>query len=209
MWASRQAAARERAVKTELGKLGALVVMDAGREHVYSVNLSTLQSPESLDQAVAMLVDLPQLHSLHVDGTAFGDEHAATVGRITSLVDLSLINTPITDAALEKLPGLSRLDTLYLVDTAVTNAGVPALARIRSLKILDLSGTKVSGNLQPLSALPSLQHLVAQQLSLDAAAIHAISEFPTLTRLTLRESTYPEDALNQLTEKRPALAIDR
>jgi hypothetical protein len=209
LWSSRQAAARELVAKSELGKLGALVVMDAGRQYVYSVNLATLQSPESLDSALALLADLRRLQSLHVDGTAFRDEHASAVGRIGSLVDLSLASTPVTDAALEKLQRLSRLDTLYLTDTAVTDAGLATVARLRSLKILNISGTKVSGNLEPLRDLPALKHLVVQQLSLDAASFRSIGEFPALTRLTVQGSTYPDDALQQLINKRPDLTIDR
>jgi hypothetical protein len=209
LWSSRQAAAREVATKAELDKLGALVVMDAARKHVNSVNLTTLQSPESLDRAIELMPTLSQVQSLHVEGGAFEDKHAAVVGRLGKLKDLALSGTKITDAALEHLQGLSQLDTLYLVDTAITSAGIPAIARLDSLKVLDISQTKVTGNFEPLRDLSSLKHLLVGGLTLDAAAIEAIGGCPSLSRLTLIEATYPQEAVEQLTQKRPELAIDR
>jgi hypothetical protein len=208
LWSSRQAAARELAASDELKQLGALVVMDAGRKHVNSVNLSTLQSPDSLDRAVALLSDLPQVQSLHVEGTAFGDQHAAVLGRLDQLRDLALSSTKITDAALDELQGLSHLDALYLVDTAVTNAGMPAIARVDSLKILSISQTKVTGNFESLRELASLQHLLVQDLTLDAAAMNVFGELPSLSRLSLTNATYPQEALDQLRQKRPELVVD-
>ncbi len=209
LYASRQAAERELAAKAELTKLGALVVMDVERKHVNSVNLSTLKSPDTLDRAVALLPGLTRLQSLHVEGTAFRDEHVSVVARLGRLQDLALSNTEITDAALERLQELSRLNTIYLVDTAVTSAGMPALARIRSLKIIDVSGTKVTGNFAPLCELSDLGHLLARELTLDATALAALAECPALTRLSIQDSTYPQASLDELTQKRPELAIDR
>jgi hypothetical protein len=209
VWSSRGAAERELAAKAELGKLGALVVMDADRQHVNSVNLSTLQSPDSLDRAVELLPQLPRIQSLHVEGTAFGDEHAAVVGRLNLLGDLALSNTKITDAALDELQGLSRLDTLYLLETAITSAGLSKISQIDSLKVLDISNTKVTGNFEPLRELTNLKHLLVQNLMLDAAAINAFGECPALSRLTLIGSTYPKEALDELRQKRPELAVDQ
>jgi hypothetical protein len=207
-WSGGQASEEELAAKAELSNLGALPAMDAQRIHVGSINLSTLKSPDTLDRAIELLAELPNLQSLNVDGTKFQDAHAEAVGELDSLENLVLSNTAISDAALAKLEGLSDLTTLYLIGTEVTNAGMPALAQLRSLKILDLSGTKVTGNLSPLRELPNLEHLLVQNLTLDAAAIDAIAEFPSINRLSIRESTYPEESLAQLKQKKAGLAID-
>ena len=203
-----QASEEELAAKAELTTLGALPAMDAERIHVNSINLSTLRSPESLGRAIELLADLPNLRSLNVDGTQFSDEHAAAVGQLDSLESLVLSNTPISDTALEKLAGLSELSTLHLVGTGVTDAGMPALARVRSVEILDLSRTKVTKNLAPLREMPDLKHLLLENLTLDAAALNAIANFPAITRVTLREATYPAEALAQLKQKKSGLAID-
>jgi hypothetical protein len=76
------------------------------------------------------------------------------------------------------------------------------------LKILSISRTKVTGNFEPLRDLPSLLHLLVEELTLDAAALNVFGELPSLTRLTLRNATYPQEALEQLRQKRPELPID-
>jgi hypothetical protein len=204
-----QANAKELAAKAELTRLGALVVMDANRKHVGSVNLSTLRSPETLDQAVELLRPLASISSLNADGTAFRDEHARVVGQLASLQDLVLSHTGITDSGLESLQRLSRLKTIHVADTGVTNAGLPALGRLRALTIIDLSGTKVTGNFEPLRDLANLNWLVVRKLSLDAAAISAIGECPNLSRVTLNGTTCPPEALRRLSEEKPNLTIDQ
>lgn len=200
---------QELSAKAELGTLGALVVMDPERRHVHSVNLSTLKSPDSLNRAIELLAALPRLQALSFQATSFQDQQAAAVGKLRSLQNLVLTSTAVTDAGLADLRGLSRLNTLYLVETAVTNAGLPALAQMQSLQIVDLSGTKVTGNLEPLRALGDLNWLVLRNLTLDAGAFDAIAQFPALSRLTLQESTYPQEAVDKLLQQKSGLAIDR
>lgn len=202
-------AAREQAVKAELAELGALVTMDAQKTYVNSVNFSTLRSPDSLDRAIALLPSLLRLQSLNCSGTALRDEHAQTIGKLGSLQDLVLSHTAITDRALEQLTGLSQLKTFHLADTKVTSAAMPYLGKLRSLNIIDLSGTQVTGNFEPLAKLPRLKWLVAQRLSLDAAAIAALAESPNLGRLSLTGTTCPSEAIDELARQKPNLTIDR
>lgn len=199
----------ELAAKAELANLGALVVMDAQRIHVNSVNLSTLKSPDAIDQAIALLPALPYLHSLNADGTAFQDTHAEAVGKLPELQDLVLSHTAVSDAALKKLTNLPKLKTIYLVDTPVTNAGMASLGELSSLNIVDLSGTKATGGFAALRSLRGLNWLVAQRLSLDAEAMRSIGEIEGLKRLSLQGATYPPEALTELEQKSPELAIDQ
>jgi Leucine-rich repeat (LRR) protein len=204
-----KASERELAAKAELAQLGALVVMDATRTHVNSVNLSTAKSPETLDRAVALVVEFPYLRSLNVTATQFNDSHAELVGQLMTLQDLVLSDSAITDAGLAKLAELAELNTLHLADTEVTNAAMPAIAQLSALKIIDISGTKVSGNLETLRQLPNLNWLVAQRLSLDAEAIASMGKCESLSRLSLRDTSAPPDALDELSRTRPELTIDR
>ena len=61
----RLAIEKELAAKAVLADLGALVAMDSDRKHVNSVNLSTLKSPDSLDEAVGLLPALGAIKSLN------------------------------------------------------------------------------------------------------------------------------------------------
>lgn len=204
-----QADLKELSAKAELTRLGALVVMDSARKHVASVNLSTLKSPESLDEAISMLPAFTRLSSLNGDGAMLRDDQARSLSQLASLEDLVLSHTGITDSALKSLPQLGRLKTIHLADTGVTNASLLVLGRLRALTIIDLSGTKVTGNFETLRDLTNLNWLVLNRLTLDAASIAAIGDCPNLSRLTLKGATCPADALQQLAEKRPNLAIDR
>jgi hypothetical protein len=206
---SRKASPEELAAKAELTKLGALLVMDADRAHVNSVNLSTLKSPDSIDRALALLPALVRIKSLNADGTQFRDEHADIVAKLDSLQDLVLSNTAVTDAAVEKLATLPALVTLYVVNTGVTSASMPAIARLQSLKILDISGTKITGDLAPLADLAELNWLLVRGLKLEPAALVAMADWPALSRLTLGDAQVPEDAVAELQRERPKIKIDR
>jgi hypothetical protein len=201
--------AEELAAKNELTALGALVVMDGGRTHVNSVNLSTLKSPDSLDRAIELLPAFGSLHSLNVDGTKFGDKHADVVAQLTGLQDLVLSRTAVTDATLQKLESLSNLKTLHVADTAVTNAGMQSLGELGSLNILDISGTKITGNFTPLAELSGLTWLVAKRLKLDAAAIEALGQCEALRRVSLNDTTFPQAAVDKLATDRPDVSVDR
>ena len=59
-----------------------------------------------------------------------------------TLVDLS--GSDVTDAELEHLSGLTRLNFLFLHDTQVTDAGLEHLNGLKNLVILYLNGTQVT-----------------------------------------------------------------
>jgi hypothetical protein len=204
-----QAIAQELLARSELTELGALVAMDAQRKHVNSVNLSTLKSPDSLDDAVRLLPALGAIKSLNVEGTAFGDAHAPAIAQLASLEDLVISRTAITDAGLAQLERLSRLKSLHLADTAITDAGMPSLGRLSNLAVLDISGTKVQHNLEPLAALADLNWLVARRLTLDGEAIAPLGNCRSLRRLSLNETTVPESRVDELSRRKPELSIDR
>lgn len=57
---------------------------------------------------------------------------------------LSLENTSITDASLERISDWQRLEYLILDGTAITDTGVKSLRSLESLRMVTLSDTKVS-----------------------------------------------------------------
>lgn len=206
---SRAPSAAEVSAKAELGKLGALVVMDSDRAHVAGVNLATLQSPEQLADAVKLLPALSQINSLNAEGTGISDGDMAEIGKLTSLRDLVLSHTKITDSGFDKLQSLKNLQSLHAADTAITNASLPTVGRLTSLAVLDLSGTKVTGNLTPLQNLGKLNWLVMRNLSLDAAALATLSDCKSLHRLSLNDTKCPSEAVETLRKARPDLSIDQ
>jgi hypothetical protein len=62
----------------------------------------------------------------------------------SSVVDVNLSGSQVTDAGLEHLKGLSQLQTLWLDGTQVTDAGLAQLKGLSKLQWLGLNDTKVT-----------------------------------------------------------------
>ena len=73
-------------------------------------------------------------------------ERAVTQGRVTSLKQLGLGGTKITDAGLAHLRDLPDLAGLTLNNTGVTDESVEHLRRLTGLQELGLQDTKVSAD---------------------------------------------------------------
>ncbi len=111
------------------------------------------------DATLELVGQLSRLDSLRLTGTAVTDAGLVHLKGLTSLRDLQLGNTQITDAAgLAHLKGLTALRQLLLFNTPVTDAGLDHLKDLTSLVLLDLSGTKVTDDgvieLERVSRLP-------------------------------------------------------
>lgn len=79
---------------------------------------------------------------------------------LTDLVSLNLSRTRVTDAGLEYLEGLTNLEVLNLSSTGVTDAGLQHLGRLANLEALNLSRTRVAdAGLEYLEGLTNLKNL--------------------------------------------------
>ena len=77
------------------------------------------------------------------------------------VVEVDFSGTQITDADLDVLKGLDRLEYLDLSDTRVTDAGLVKVKELKSLDTLSLMFTPVTERgLDELSALPNLRVLL-------------------------------------------------
>ena len=77
------------------------------------------------------LAPKPELSTLKLGGTRFGDDDLAELERFPSLETLDLRETAVTDAGLARLKGLTNLKRLSLEGCKVSNAAVNALTRAR------------------------------------------------------------------------------
>lgn len=196
------------AVKQQLERLGALVVLDANGVHVASVNLSTVTDPAKLQEALSLLPALTSITALDVSRRPFKDDDLAIIGRLRTLVSLAASSTEVTDAGLAQLAALTKLESLHLSKLPITSAGLPRFAPLKRLKVLNLSSTQVTSGLEPLAALPQLQWLLLGQLSLEDSALTALGDAPQLKHLTLLGSDFSQDSLSELRRRRPGLKID-
>jgi internalin A len=111
-----------------------------------------------------------------------GDEVMAHVGGLTSLSQLDLSNTDVTDVGLRHLSGLTKLTDLNLDYTRVTHVGLEHLEGLNELEVLGLNGTRITDaglfHLRQLTKLQSLELWIASVT--DAGLMH-------LKGLTLRQ----------------------
>jgi hypothetical protein len=97
-------------------------------------------------------------------------------------LDLRLLN--VTDADLQELAKLQRLETLYLAYTPVTDVQLGMLAPLPSLRELDLTGTGVSNaGLAAISKLPHLESLHLNDTSITDDGIETLGQFKSLKHL--------------------------
>jgi hypothetical protein len=99
----------------------------------------------SPNQTIEYVKDLSFLRALIWDRRGeLEDAGLEHFGRLTSLEELRLNRTKITDKGLRYLKGLSRLTKLSLADSVnITNEGLKALTGLTQLEELDVTGTKV------------------------------------------------------------------
>jgi hypothetical protein len=198
---------REQEAAKQIEGLGAIVVRDAGGSHVGSV--STLQSREKLAEALRLLPALRHVTALDASRTSIADADLERITGLTQLNSLALNVTGVTDVGLDHLADLPRLQALHLASTEVSDKGLAALVGLQELRILDLFGTNVAADLAPLAELEQLGHLVLRDVKLRGDVLSQLGALPNLTRLSLEGSTYADEQIERLLKQIPGLAIDR
>jgi hypothetical protein len=109
---------------------------------------------------------------LCVDGATVTHDDLAVICTQTSLEELILGHTRITDVDLEQIGRLHRLRKLMLHETPITSAGLAHLRNLGELRNLDLSFTAISDEgLRHLAALKKLERLGLAETSVTDAGI--------------------------------------
>ena len=81
---------------------------------------------------------------VYLQNTPITDAGLVHLAGLTNLQTLSLRDTPVTDAGLVHLAGLTNLEHLNLDNTQITDAGLVHLAGLTNLEVLQLIGTQVT-----------------------------------------------------------------
>jgi hypothetical protein len=128
------------------------------------------------------------------------------------VVDLTLERVGITDHGLKKLRALPQIKRLILNDCPISAAGLKILADLplrESLTSIGLRGAKIKGDdLNVLQGFPLLERVDVSQTGLTDASLPALQRLP-LKVLTVTETQFTADSLDELKKKNPKLSLNR
>jgi hypothetical protein len=168
---------------------------------------------------IAAAIELPALDRAVLDGDESGGalpanrvsdaglEHIAGLERLEVL---NLAATAVGDGGVERLAGLRRLRALDLSRTAVTSAAGPHLARLEELRYLELGRTGFGDRgLEALAALSKLERLGLRGAPVGDAGLRALRALTTLRTLDLRRTRASDAALEDLRAALPDCEIVR
>lgn len=125
------------------------------------------------------------------------------------LSSASFCDVPLTDEGLGYVCECTTLDNLRLQHTALTNGGLAVLARLPALRYLRLKDNPQldDGCVPHLSALTRLVNLQVHETSIRATGLMALSGVPDLEELVVDTETGSREALEALSRKRPKCEI--
>jgi internalin A len=135
-----------------------------GQESVFFGNVRSpySKSGEGLridDALMASIGRLAHLQDLRIDGSPLTDAGLVHLRGLTRLEELHIDNTPgVTDAGMVYLAGLKQLRVLHIVDSGIKGPGLASLVGLNRLEELDLSIPVTDADLVPVSKMVSLRH---------------------------------------------------
>lgn len=192
-----------------LKEMGALVGMDANRKHVFSLNLTLPGVLDKFDAAIEQLPKLYRLENLELSRSPVRDAQLANVTGLSCLTSLQLNTTEVSDQGIQHLTGLNSLQAIHLVHTKITSAGLPTIAKLSTLKILNLSENSLDGDFAPLKNLDQLEHLLLSEIELSDEAMATFGQLESLSRLTIIGSKVSDEAVDKLKQAKLGIQIDQ
>ena len=116
--------------------------------------------------------------------------------------------TDITDAGLEPLKGLTKLEELFLWGTNVTDSGLEHLKGLTNLIHLNLTNTDVTdAGLEHLTRLTNLEYLILDATKVTDAGLEHLQELTNLKILRLRYTKVTDAGVKKLQQALPNCEI--
>ena len=163
------------------------------------------------DDGFKQLTDVPKLTFLDLDyNVATTDASLAHMAQhLSSVTDLGLHGTSITDDGLVHLGQLKHLKSLNLTATKINGAGLAHLAALDSLHYLILNATSIKDeSLKHLANLPSLENLELLKTGISDAGVEYLVHLTKLKRLVIRETKISSAGFEQLKAALPNATIE-
>ncbi|MBI3470411.1 MAG: hypothetical protein HY013_03535 [Candidatus Solibacter usitatus] len=183
-----------------------------GRDLAYLSELDSLQTlslPFSHVDAtgLAALAHLP-LKDLRLERCLrINDAALAQLREVTSLVQLEIHETSVTDAGIAHLAGLTNLEVLWL-GPWVTDLSLEVVAGLPRLRHLDLCARGITDSgIAHLTSLSNLQTLYLNYCALTDAGVDHLTRMRGLRELSLKHTRISATGLSRLREALPECTI--
>jgi len=156
------------------------------------------------------LWDLTTIEELNLRGTDITDEELVHLKELKTLRSLSLSGTKITDEGLAEIGELTHLEELYLTNTQVTDNGLEHLKKLEKLGLLFVGETKITDSgLDHLT--PALKNLDTVDLSHNSkitdVGLVRVRKFKKLDALNLRRTDVSQHGVAVLQKALPNCLI--
>ena len=164
------------------------------------------------DAGLASFKNMTTLTELYLRGTSITDEGLMNLSNLTNLIELDLSDDNISDAGVASLAGLTKLRKLSLQGADVTDAGIDALQHMSQLEELSLYRTKVSNaGLAKLAALKNLRSLDLRYSRATGAGVRELTASLPNIDVLIQDSSAPppkrtKDASLVANQGEPAIA---
>lgn len=174
-----------------------------------SLHSLEISSDRITDQSLTVLVEgAPRLSSMELSGNEINGRFLSKIGG--EMFWLRLDDCAITDEALKSLrqsPEIRVFSIRHAVN--VTDAGIKDVSSLKMLTGLDVTGTKISKvGLLSLSKLESLDTMVLDDCKgINDDCIETLVAFPSITRLSIQNTSLTEAGVMRLREKLPDCKI--
>jgi internalin A len=173
-------------------------------------NLESLYMSQNriTDDGIRQIAPLKRLKLLDVRSTNISDDAMDTIGQLANLERLDLAGTYVTDSGLTKLVNLNNLVSLTFPNAA-TDAGLQHVSGLYKLEALYLSWTQVQGpGLIHLKKLPSLKTLVLHDTLITDDALDLVGDLGSLQgEMSLTFVAVTSDAVDRLHKRLPKAAF--
>lgn len=130
------------------------------------------------------------------------DEAMRYVAQLPNLKRLYMWDaSELTDAGVEKLSGLRKLEYVHISNSRITDQSVKYLGDCRRMEGLSMQGNRFSNDcLLYASHMPSLKQLVIGrgEITIDDAGLEYLKELPNLERLGLQGADLSADGVRRL-----------
>jgi formylglycine-generating enzyme required for sulfatase activity/S1-C subfamily serine protease len=170
-----------------------------GKFAVTELRLGALKRLTDADLSLAR--GLPEVESLHLNGTGITDAGLANLEGLTALVHINLNGSPqLTDQALLHLGKITSLEALQLNSTGTTDAGLGHLKNLKSLRQLSLAGVPgVHGpGFAQLIGLSELRDLSVSNTPFGDQGMSIIQRFENLAILDISRTQVTDAGATQL-----------